>query len=434
VILFWNTLILLMAPSANPPLFFASYARNDTDYEPSRLEMKKFIDDLSARVAVKMALPRSGICFFDESSIGTGSIWRSELADALRTTKVGVTLYSPSYFTSKWCGKEFQVFLNRAPATASHPIGIVPVLWMKCMTLPPCVEQIQYRSAAFPPEYVEVGLQQLLSLKVYEDQYKRSVDAIADAIVAAAGNSLGPIAALDLENIPSAWDRTSAADPDSHKEGSISKTCFVFISRRGWDWQPYPEKQRTIGAMAQQISGDMGLRYEEIACDATLANKLKETKTSNVPTILFGDPASLRDGAYAQPMREYDDLYLLNCGALVPWDEESKKKGNNDDAWVYLKDKVCQQKTKIPPPNHEWRSIFSQDDLEVKTRTIIENIRLRLLQEILADGQSETARANGGAVTGAAGVLKAEDTGLVNSAANLGIRVQSAPQIEGPTK
>ena len=201
----------------------------------------------------------------------------------------------------------------------------------------------------------------------------------------------------------------------------------------GWDWQPYPERRKTIGAMAQQISGDLGLRYEEIVCDATLANKLKETRTSSVPTIVSGDPASLRDMAYAQPMREYDELYLLNCGALVPWNEESKTRGNNDDAWLHLKDKVCQQKTKIPPPNHEWRSISSQDDLETKTRTIIENIRLRLLQQILSDDRSDV---HDGAVQrgSRAGVLKAEDKGLTDSAANLGIRVGSAPQIEGPTR
>ena len=75
----------------NIPVFFVSYARNDTDYEPFRKDMKKFIDDLSARVAVKMAVPRAGICFFDESSIETGTIWRSELAEALKATQVGVT-------------------------------------------------------------------------------------------------------------------------------------------------------------------------------------------------------------------------------------------------------------------------------------------------------------------------------------------------------
>ena len=172
--------------------------------------------------------------------------------------------------------------------------------------------------------------------------------------------------------------------------------------------------------MAQQISGELGLQYEEIVCDAGLPRKLKETRTSSVPTVLFGDPASLLSGAYAQPMREYDDLYLLNCGALVPWTEEAKARGNDDSTWLYLKEKVCQQKIKVPPPNHEWRSIFSQDDLETKTRTIIENIRLRLLQQILSDDRP--------------GILKAEDKALTDSAATQGIRIESAPQLEGPSK
>ena len=61
--------------------------------EPFRKDMKKFIEDLSARVAVKMAIPRAGIYFFDESSIETGTVWRSELADTLKTSQVGVTLF-----------------------------------------------------------------------------------------------------------------------------------------------------------------------------------------------------------------------------------------------------------------------------------------------------------------------------------------------------
>ena len=433
---FLDKLVVFMPGAGIPPVFFVSYARADTDYQPYRNDMQRFIDDLSAKVAVKMGIPRVGVCFFDESSIETGTIWRSELADALKTTRVGVTLYSPSYFTSQWCGKEFQVFLNRAaadPAAPKSQIGIVPVLWMKCTTLPPSVQEIQYKHDAFPREYLEVGVQQLLSLKVYSDHYQLSLEAIANGIVSTAATGLAPVQVVDLQNIPSAWDRSSAADPESHKEGAIAKTCFVFVSRQGWDWQPYPERRKAIGAMAQQISGDLGLRYEEIVCDATLPKKLKETRISSVPTVLFGDPTSLLDGAYAQPMREYDELYLLNCGALVPWSEESKTRGSNDGTWLHLKENVCQQKTKVPPPNHEWRSIFSQDDLETKTRTIIENIRLRLLQQILSDDRSGAHDGNGAEGT-VANILKAEDKGLTDSAATQGIRVESAPQIEGPSK
>jgi hypothetical protein len=157
-----DKLVVFMPGTAIPPVFFASYARADTDHEPYHRDMKRFIDDLSARVAAKMGVSRSGICFFDESSIETGAVWRSELADALKTSQDGVTLYSPSYFTSPWCGKEFQVFLNRAtsdPAAPRNQVGIVPVLWMKCTTLPPSVREIQYKHDAFPREYTEVGVQ-----------------------------------------------------------------------------------------------------------------------------------------------------------------------------------------------------------------------------------------------------------------------------------
>jgi TIR domain len=428
-----------MAGATAKPLFFASYARADTDYPPFREQMKRFIEDLSAKVAEKIGgIARKEICFFDESSIETGTIWTNQLSDALKSIPVGVAIYSPSYFTSKWCGKEFQVFLNRAsasPTAPNAPVGIVPVLWAKCTTLPPSVKQIQYLHDAFPREYSEVGLHQLLSLRVYSDQYQLSLGAIADSIVSTATttNGLVPLPVLDLDKIPSAWDRSSAADPESHKEGSIAKTCFVFVSQRGWDWQPYPEK-RKIGAMAQQITGDLGLRYEEIVCDADLPKKLKETRENSVPTILFGDPESLLDRAYSKPMQDYDDLYLLNCGALVPWSEDSKTSGNDDPRWLNLTTNICHQKTKVPPPNHEWRTIFSQDDLELKTRTIIENIRLRLLQQILSDDRSGAHDGTGQQGPAGAGILKAEDQGLTDLAAAKGIRVESAPQIEGPSK
>jgi hypothetical protein len=428
-----------MAGANTNPLFFASYARADTDFPLFREQMKRFIGDLSATVALKIGgVAWKDICFFDESSIETGAIWTNQLSDTLKSIPVGVAIYSPSYFASKWCGTEFQVFLNRAtasPAAPNAPIGIVPVLWTKCTTLPPCVTQIQYLHDAFPREYMEVGLRQLLSLKVYSDEYQLSLEAIADSIVSTATTTKGlaPLPVLDLENVPSAWDRSSAADPESHKEGSIAKTCFVFVSRCGWDWQPYPEK-RKIGAMAQQITGDLGLRYEEIVCDADLPKKLKETRENSVPTILFGDPESLLDRTYSKPMRDYDDLYLLNCGALVPWSEGSRTSGNNDPTWLNLVMNICHQKTKVPPPNHEWRTIFSQDDLELKTRTVIENIRLRLLQQILSDDRSGGHDGTGQAGALGSGILKAEDQGLTDSAAAKGIRVECAPQIEGPSK
>jgi hypothetical protein len=413
-----------MGDSTYPPVFFVSYARADAEYEPDREDLKKFIEDLSAKVARKVPTPREGVRFFDASSIEAGEVWTHELADALMKSRVGVALYTPTYFTRRWCGKEFQAFLNRAQAL-NGPSGIVPVLWMKCTTLPSAVDGFQYTDASFPTEYGQIGMQQLLKLKaVYQDKYELALEAIANRIVGALARSLTPLAALDFDALQSAWDASVEANPQSHTEGSVSKTCFVFVSRQGWDWQPYPAVSRRIGALAQQISGELGLRYEEIKCDATLKHKLEETNQSKVPTVLFGDPASLFDNTFAAPMQDYDKQFLLNCAALVPWDEGSKQAGDNDRRWVHLKSNVCRQKTEMPPPYHEWRSIFSQDDLELKTRTTIEQLRSRLMKQLMSEPD-----------TGAPAVLrKAENRDATEDAAAIGIRTESPAQLEGPNR
>jgi hypothetical protein len=406
-----------------PPVFFVSYARADAVHPPYRAALKEFVANLRAAVAVRLARADDEIAFFDESSIAAGEVWTDVLVDALTTCSVGVALYTPNYFTRAWCGKEFGVFRKRRPAQPGAS-GIVPVLWMKCTT-PPAVGDLQYRDGTFPEAYASVGMHQLATLQVFRDQYNQAVDAVAERIVAAvnSGGTLGGIGALEPEMLSSAWDESTKADPQSHKEGGVSKTCFVFVSREGWDWKPYPEMNWRIGALAQHISGELQLRYEEIACDEGLKDKLQETNESRVPTVLFGDPATLeRDADYARSMREYDGQYLLNCAAIVPWDEASKLAGNADSRWIYLRTKVFPQKTEAPPPFHEWRSIFSAEELELRTRTTIEQIRSRLMR-----------RAMSGAGDGlSAAVRKAEDPALSEGAAAAGISTELLGRLEGP--
>jgi hypothetical protein len=415
-----------MGETTYPPVFFVSYARADAEYEPDREDLSKFVEDLSARVARKLPTPREGVRFFDSSSIETGEVWSQELVDALMKSRVGVALYTPNYFTRRWCGKEFQAFLDRVQS-AQGSSGIVPVLWMKCTTLPSAVDKFQYKDAAFPAEYAQVGMQQLLRLKaVYADKYELALEAVADRIVAAAAppHSLRPMTELDVDTLRSAWEQSAQARSHSHKEGSVSKTCFVFVSRQGWDWRPYSATDPTVGAVAQQISGALGLRYEEITCDAALKDKLRETHESKVPTVLFADPGSLQDNAYAKPLQEYDTQFLLNCAALVPWDEAAKQTGDNDTRWVYLRTKVCRQKTEAPPPYHEWRSIFSQADLEAKTRITIEQIRSRLMKQLMSEPDAGTPSAP----------RKATDPVASDVAAALGIRTDTPAQLEGPKR
>ena len=172
--------------------------------------------------------------------------------------------------------------------------------------------------------------------------------------------------------------------------------------------------------MAQKIAGELGLRYEEIPCDAALPQKLKEAYDNDVPTVLFGEPESLVAEAYAQPMRQYDSLYLLNCATLIAWEPEVKDAIETDPRWLQLRTRVFRQKIENPPPYHEWRSIFSPNDLDLKTRTLIEQIRSRLMKQLISD-PSRPALSR-----------KAEDTVISQDAAARGINTASLQNLEGP--
>jgi hypothetical protein len=401
-------------------VFFVSYARTDIEHPPFREAFEFLVNDLKARVAGRLPNEKATDIIFVDADIQTGEIWTERLSEAIATCKVGVAFYSPHYFTRRWCGKEFQVLLRRGlPGPGGS--GIIPVRWEKFVGDPPeCAARLQHTEGHYPPEYAARGMRQLVILRRdYLQAYEDTVELLAERIAAAAeAQRLGPLPpGFDLKSVRSAWETATAADPNSHKEGSISKTCFVFVAKSGWDWIPYPDRAEKIGALAQKITGELGVRYEEIPCDDKLPLKLVDTRKEDVPTVLFGDPQSFEVERFARSLEEYDDRFLPNCAALVAWEPEKKDGINADARWAQLK-KLS--KVKNPPPFHEWRSIFSHDDLDGKTRTLIEQIRSQLLKQLVSDPEK-------GSVT------KAENLALAQSAAAKGIDPQTLSRLGAPS-
>jgi hypothetical protein len=407
----------------DPPVFFVSYARADIEHPPYRENLEVFVKDLSAMVAVGLGIPLDAVSFMDVN-IQAGEVWSDEIRDALMQCRVGLALYTPNYFTRRWCGQEFQVLLDRSRPEPGGS-GIIPVRWTKYVGDPPeCAARLQYNDGAFPREYVSRGMRQLVALRSVDPKsYELALEELSDRIIEEfKAQRLAPLANLDLDAIMSAWEVSTAGDPRSHSQGNISKTCFVFLSCDGWDWAPYQGTPAAIGALAQKITGELGLRYAEIPCDATLLQKLREAKDNNVPTVLFADPGSLFDDPYAWSLRQYDTQYLLNCAALVPWEPDAKDTIETDPRWIHLKTKVCLQKIESPPPYHEWRSVFSREELDLKTRILIERVRSRLMKQFVSDSNK------------AAASKKAEDAALSESAAALGINTASLSRLESPSR
>lgn len=402
-------------------LVFVSYSRANTKRQADCELVRRFVDELASDVEQLLGGSQDEICFFDRTDIEAGSVWTSELSEALRTARLAVCLYSPNYFNSTWCGKELQIFLERARAGAASvqgspsPTAIIPVIWLPAMQgLPQPVKHIQTHDAAFPESYPQMGLRQIMMLEK-NAEYHVIVNALAQRVCSAIqANRLPVLAPLNLDNARSIWEISSGADPSSHKKGSISKTCFVYVAQDGWNWKPY-ENESSVGAMAQEMTGRLGLQYEEIPCDNALPTRLADTREHDVPTVLFADPGSLSVLQLQQAMRQYDRLYLLNCGLIVPW-ERSSPAPSTDPRWQHLQLNVCPQKTAAPPPHHDWLSTTSVSDLRSNAVAVIDGIRSQLLKKLFG---SNTATAS-----------KAENMELSQRAEKeQGLRLDTAPQL-----
>jgi hypothetical protein len=174
-------------------LFFTSYARDNRASATDEDYLRKFVSELENEIR-QLGPPRTNeIAFLDTESIEGGEIWPVALADALRTSRLCVCLYSSSYFNSKWCGKEFRAFCDRRDAWMAKPANrgkrpqvLFPVIWIRPREVPAIVQDVQYTHDDYPKSYRELGLRQLMRLTRYQDDYNEFLGTLAQKIVDAA--------------------------------------------------------------------------------------------------------------------------------------------------------------------------------------------------------------------------------------------------------
>ncbi|MFZ5511855.1 MAG: TIR domain-containing protein [Pseudomonadota bacterium] len=109
---------------------FFSYRRADYG-----APMRELFTDLAEKVRTLRGLDRhEELVFFDQESIETGDNWDARLLQALQEAKVLVPLYSPAYFKSEYCAREWAAFhlrrLAYAKSTGMEPPVIKPLVWI----------------------------------------------------------------------------------------------------------------------------------------------------------------------------------------------------------------------------------------------------------------------------------------------------------------
>jgi FxsC-like protein len=416
--------------------FFTSYTSADRDPY-----LEQFFGDLRNAVRTRLGGSAESISFLDTRSIEAADQWENILADALRTSRLCVAICSPSYLLSPYCGKEYQVFCERRDSwLRDHPGElarvIFPVLWVPPTgELPAAISSLQYSHDDFPALYAKEGLQYLMRLNRFKDDYEQFVLRLAQKLVDAGRAS--PLPELTelrpLTDVPSAFNRaTLTVVPSQPEADDPNKVCFVFVVARrselaglrtsldgyyheaGWHWRPYhPDTDDTVGLLAQEIACRLKLRYVELDLDENLPDRLRDLERAKEPVIFLADAWSVRLERYAGPMRKYDESTLANCAVLVPWNcADSDTKAELETLKVAVQ-RAFPRKFLLRPPGHHWDSINSAKDLREKLEAVLTQVRMTILRV-------------------AAVQRRAESEELSQAALQQGIALGNQPSLTGP--
>jgi hypothetical protein len=119
-------------------------------------------------------------------------------------------------------------------------------------------------------------------------------------------------------------------ESDAPRKHSRRVKFAYVVSRSGiepWEWQPFPKDEQEapdapephIGIVASAEASRRGYYPQELRLDGKFSENLQLSKRNNELVVVFIDPKSV--GANEQIMRDFDDMNLSNCGALILWDD-----------------------------------------------------------------------------------------------------------------
>ncbi|MEO5878453.1 MAG: TIR-like protein FxsC [Streptosporangiaceae bacterium] len=261
------------------PYFFLSYARmrHDSDPHPDKWIIK-FFRDLCADISHLTGSENPG--FMDQQQLRIGAEWSTELTEALATCKVFLPIYSPRYFNSEYCGREWAIFNRRLEKHAVGgplPTAIIPAMWipMDLDKLPMFAGTRQLSQPDLPQHYLREGLYGIMKLGKYREAYKETVLGLARAIVFTADSvrlaRLGDDPHANMKTVDSAFAdfehtghrirlTVAACDLDCLPEGRGP----YYYGRRSQEWNPYrsAEEHTPITPYAVNVISQMGHRPE----------------------------------------------------------------------------------------------------------------------------------------------------------------------------
>ncbi|WP_406859204.1 TIR-like protein FxsC [Streptomyces sp. HUAS MG47] len=312
------------------PYFFLSYAHtpknHPNDRDPNHW-VEHFYRDLCDHVLQLTSLPAGVPAGFMDKQMQPGEGWQESLSEALSYCRVFVPLYSPRYFLSEQCGREWFAFTQRAVNHQSRGNGnsvseIVPALWVPVppRQLPQPAERLQFNHASFGDEYADEGFYGLIKLKYLREQYERAVYLLAKRIVRVAEETGLPDGDphRDYLSVPSAFgppgparrmDVSVLACSSTELPDQRGPDCYGTHAR---EWNPYrPDSSRPLVEHAAELVRNLDYRVNVGEFDAD-AGRMLASGPPSAPGLLLLD-------RWALTTRHGRELVDRLCAEDRPW-------------------------------------------------------------------------------------------------------------------
>lgn len=409
--------------------FFFSYARADCDEY-----LDRFFKDLSGRIRQQLGLGREKkVGFFDQPEIELGTDWLEELNGELQSCPVLVSLYSPAYFRSPYCGKEWEVFRRRRELYVNLqrqagnqdvrlPPVIKPVIWVPLMEnqqAPDAVSGPQYFMGDPMEDHNRVGLLRMRRQhRNFEDSYELFIDRLKKEIIDVARevelprlvNFEGldkmesafhpatpvPAGAASITSIPPGTTHKKgpmfvrfvfiAGDPDQFPKGARAREFY--LQSGGREWMPYyPEYSSPIMLQAQRVAADLEILSDELHFSENLAEEVRQAERDGSMVIVFVDSWTAELTPYRQTLSSFDEKHYFNCSIFVPWNEKDPQTaGRQEDLRRMLRNEIFPRWSQTRQPIFFRDEIKSIGDLMTQLKDT-----LRQLQPLVGMGLMETA-------------------------------------------
>ncbi|MFD4587352.1 FxsC protein [Streptomyces sp. NPDC058423] len=327
------------------PYFFLSYAhtpRYGAGGPDPDMWVERLFRDLCGHVMAMTDLPAGAPAGFMDREIRSGEGWSERLAEVLATCRVFVPLFSPRFFASEMCGKEWYAFAQREiyhQAKSNRPAeAIVPALWVPVPPeqLPGPAERLQFNHRAFGDRYVTDGLYGLIKLRIFAEEYERAVYELAKRIVSVADTTpVGPGRPLDYRQAPSAFGNPDPARPRSTGPRPIQVTVAAptrhdlppgrdpdYYGDMPQDWNPYyPEAHRPLAYVARDLVRTLNYQATIASFDHD-STPLDSKQPPTRPELLIVDRWALEDDERRERLAAFDAENRPWVSVVVPWNRD----------------------------------------------------------------------------------------------------------------